>query len=177
MKKTAAGLILFTKIPHKGLVAISSRRGEFDYDEFKPQSYANLYEATAAGGIDSGEQLMDGLLREVEEELGTAATRLIAQYAPQFQSVGFNERTRTTGTDTVSVYTYAVYIPHFPLRLIKPHRSSSGIKFINAEELARTKVFPYEDKLKGAPQNDGSIWMLPDYLEGLKKGFALYSHL
>lgn len=177
MKKTAAGLILFTKIPHKGLVAVLSRRGEFDYENFKPQNYPNLYEATAAGGINSGEQLIEGLLREVEEELGTATAKLIRHYAVQFQSVNYSERTISTDGATISIYTYAVFIPHFPIKLIKPHRSSSGIKAIGIKNLPEIKTFPYEKKKEGAPKDDSSIWMLPDYLDGLKKGFELYKHL
>lgn len=177
MQKTAAGLILFTKVPHKGLVAILSRRGEFDYEKFKPQNYSNLFEVTAGGGIESGEHLNEGLLREVEEELGGSAAKLIRNYTNQFQSVGFNERTISTDGAIIAIYTYAVFIPHFPLNLIKPHRSSSEIKIITLKELPQIKPFPYENKKKGAPRDDKTIWMLPDYLEGLKKGFELYKHL
>jgi hypothetical protein len=174
MQKTAAGLILFTKIPHKGLVAVLSRRGEFDYEEFKPQNYANLYEVTAAGGIDSGEHLIEGLLREVEEELGTATAKLIRHYATQLHNVSFNERVRINGGGTIAVYTYAVYIPHFPLKLIKPHRSSSGLKLITAKDITSIKAFPYEKKHEGALKDDGTIWMLADYLDAIKKGFQLF---
>jgi 8-oxo-dGTP pyrophosphatase MutT (NUDIX family) len=177
MNKTAAGLIIFTKIPKKGLVAILSRRGEFDYEEFKPQNYPNLYEVTAGGGIESGEHLIEGLLREAEEELGSATAKLIRHYAAQLQNVGFYERTISTSGKTISIYTYAVFIPHFPVKLIKPQRSSAGIKIISAKELPSIRPFPYEKKKEGAPKDDGVIWMLPDYLEGIKKGFELYKHL
>ena len=177
MQKTAAGLIIFTKLPHKGLVAILSRRGEFDYEHFKPQNYPNLYEVTAGGGIESGEHLIEGLLREVEEELGSAAAKLIHHYATQFQNVGFHERTISTDGNIISIYTYTVFIPHFPLKLIKPHRSSAGVRTIGAKEVTDIKPFPYEKKKEGAPKDDQTVWMLADYLSGLKKGFDLYKHL
>ncbi len=169
MQKTAAGLIIFTKIPHKGLVAILNRRGEFDYEKFKPEKYQNLYEVTAGGGIDSGEHLIEGLLREVEEELGTAAAKLVKHYAAQFHTVAYT-------TDHKAVYTYAVFIPHFPLTLLKPHRSSAGIRIVTTHDIPKLKAHLITNDRKG-PADDGEIWMFPDQLEGLKRGFELYKHL
>jgi 8-oxo-dGTP pyrophosphatase MutT (NUDIX family) len=169
MQKTAAGLILFTKIPRKGLTAVLSRRGTFDYEKFKPEKYQNLYEVTAGGGIESGEHLIEGLLREVEEELGTATAKLIKHYASQFHTVAYT-------TDHKAVYTYAVFIPHFPLKILKPHRSSAGTLLITKSDIPKLKGHPMNGDRKG-PENDGRIWMFPDQLEGLKRGFKLYEHL
>lgn len=168
MKKTAAGLILFTKDPHKGLVAVLSRRGEFDYEKFKPEKYQNLYEVTAGGGIESGEHLIEGLLREIKEELGTAAAKLIQHYATQFHTIAYTE-------DYKAVYTYAVYIPHFPLNILKPHRSSAGILTVSERDLPTLKAFPINHERQGPSREDKTRWMFPDQLEGLKKGFQLFA--
>ncbi|MDO8601771.1 MAG: NUDIX domain-containing protein [bacterium] len=167
MLKVAAGLFLFTKDPHKGLVAVLSKRGTFDYEKFRPEKYQNLYEATAGGGINSGEHLIEGLLREIEEELGTATAKLIRHYAAKFQNVSYTE-------DQKAVYTYAVYIPHFPLKILKPHRSSAGILLVSAKDIVKLKPFPKNNDRRGPSQDDDTQWMFPDQLEGLKKGFQIF---
>jgi NUDIX domain len=173
MKKTAAGLILFTKDPHKGLVAVLSRRGEFDYEEFKPEVYENLYEASAGGAIESGEHLIQGLLREVEEELGGAAAKLIKHYTTQFHTVAYQEH--NYADYQIAMYTYAVYIPHLPLTILKPHRSSVGLRLITAREVPDIQPIIRNNGRKGPAKDDPIMRMFPDQLEGLKKGFQLFT--
>ncbi len=168
MKRIAAGLILFTKDPRKGLVAVLSKRGHFDYEKFKPEKFPGLYELTASGGIHSGEHLIDGLLREVEEELGNAAAKLIVRYEQQFHQVAHYER------GDLIVYNYAVYIPHFPLVVIHPHRSSDGILVVSAAAAKKIKALDRAHGKQTPMPDDKTIWMFPDQLEGLKKGFTLF---
>lgn len=175
MRKTAAGLILFTKDPHKGLIAILSRRGEFDYEKFRPEKYQNLYDVTAAGGIESGEHLIEGVMREVGEELGSATAKLIKHYASQFHVVAHAEHDYPNYA--VTIYTYAVYIPHFPLPILKPHRSSAGLRSVTIKEMTHIKAFTRNDEKKGPAKDDPTVWMHSDQLEGLKKGFELFKHL
>ncbi len=168
MKKIAAGLFLFTKDPHKGLVAVLSKRGTFDYEKFKPEKYQHLYEVTAGGGIASGEHLIEGLLREVEEELGVPAAKLIKRYTTQFHNVAYIE-------DQKAVYTYAVYIPHFPLKILKPHRSSGGLMIVSKADLPHLKPFPKNHGRTGPNHDDGTKWMFADQLAGLKRAFVMFS--
>lgn len=171
MKKTAAGLIIFTKLPHQGLVAVLSRRGEFDYEKFKPEHYPHVYEVTAGGDIHQGEHLVEGLMREVEEELGSAVAKLIHHYAANLHHVAHEENER------IITYTYAIYVPHFPLAIIKPHRSSGGIKIISIKDLPNLKGFVPDSTKAGKPKEDEAIWIFADQMEGVKKGFDLYKHL
>lgn len=171
MKKTAASLILFTKIPHRGLVAILNKRGSFNYESFKPESYPGFYEPTISGGIESQEHLIEGLLREAEEEMGSEATKLITHYASQLHHVAHRE------TEKISAYTYALFIPHLPLAILKPSRSSAGIRPITEKETKEIKGILSGEYDKRLPPPDGQLWMLSDSLEGLKRAFELYKHL
>lgn len=168
-KKTAVSLILFTKLPHHGLVAILNKRGDFDFEDFEPETYPHIYEATAGGAVDSQEHLIEGLLREVAEEMGGATAKHIKHYAASMQIVARHEN------EKINAYTYALFIPHFPLALLKPHRSSAGIRTISVHDLGKIKsISSIPDYNKKLPPPDGHPWMLADQLEGLKRGFALY---
>ena len=78
MKKRSVGLILVTKIPAEDgsekPAAVLHRRGIWNFEDpsgIKRESYPGCCQVTAHGGLKDNESFLDGLNREVEEELGT----------------------------------------------------------------------------------------------------------
>lgn len=72
MAEKSVGLIVMTEIPHMGLVAVLRERGNFNFEKMAPESWAGGCQVTVHGKLEEGEDFLDALDREINEELGPA---------------------------------------------------------------------------------------------------------
>jgi hypothetical protein len=101
--------------------------------------------------------------------MGLAAAKIVRRYGSQLQCLGRYE------TEEKNVYTYVLFVPHFPLTVLKPHRSSDGLKLVTTKEVPHFKALPRDHARDSQMPDDKTTWMFPDQLEALKKGFKLFS--
>ncbi|MBI2024888.1 MAG: hypothetical protein HYT03_02280 [Candidatus Harrisonbacteria bacterium] len=107
-QKRSVGLVVVTDIPNMGRVAVLNRRGDFNYETMKPESYPGGCQVTVHGKAEENEEITEALKREELEELGELG------YA--FDSNKFIELSRLESEDKLIV-TYGIYVPpeSFPL--------------------------------------------------------------
>lgn len=166
--KQSVGVVLITNLPGKGPCAVLQRRGFWNFEKMKPESWPNGCQVTAHGGVEEGEKLLQALEREAREELGEefvehATLRMFAEDKLQVVFVHENEKR--------SVTTFGMEIPHESLRLIRLQPDSGGLFFVTADDLEEIENLDKFDRLGGVPS--GRIAMFEDEKQAVARAFAL----
>ena len=188
-KKRSVGLVMLTDVPGYGRVAVLQKRGEFNHETMKPESWRGACQVTVHGGFNEGDGYPFGtLLRETGEELSEDFLDALYVYCfgeevdldnpPELDFGKITTEVAVVDTDAQEARTYAMYIddPNV-LMSIRLNASSGGLR------LATEYQIECAHSLKdGFNKDDGVrdrdlIAMFPDELDAVKKAFALFRHI
>jgi len=163
-EKTSVGLVILTEIPEYGLVAVSQRRGKFDVEKMKKESYPGGIQVSAHGHLEDGEDFIDGLYREVGEELGKEVAIRLKDAKDSVLEIN------RVVNDKEEVVTYMVKFPAEFLKEVKLSASTAGLEYISEKDVASISDLKGIDKIEGVA--DGRmIAMFLDEKEAIAKAF------
>jgi hypothetical protein len=165
--KRAAGLIVFTHLPGKGLVAILQKRGEFNDETMLPESFPGGCQLTVWGSVKDDEDYAAALNREIGEETGWVwlADFLIARNEGKAIHL---EEPSSSGAASV----WAAYFPAEKIKQLRLSAASGGIVLLEEKDLVRIHDLKRDfDRSEGVPMR-GTIAMFSDSREMLAKGFV-----
>lgn len=127
MKKRSVGLLVMTEVAGV-LYAVLQRRGEFNFENGKPESWANTCQPTIHGRINVGDEFEKvALWREGFQEGGPNFTEAIMELP--FEGL------HTTEIETEVIKTWVVKAPLEVVKSIRLGPSSGGLRFLNAANL------------------------------------------
>lgn len=172
MKKKSVGLVLLVDMPGEdgGLRALLQRRGRFNFEEGTPESRPGGCQVTAHGKLEEGEDFMKALLREVAEELGTAAALLISGRASELVGVVHQQE----GEGKEEAVTFALKVDSSFVHFIRLGPSTGGFHLVSRAGLGDIQNLRDFDKIDGV-QDTYVIAMFPDEQEAVIKAFARFS--
>ena len=188
-KKRSVGLILIIDVPGYGRVAVLQKRGEFNHETMKPESWPGACQVTVHGGRNDGDSYPYGtLLRETGEELSEDFLDALYVYCfgeevdldnpPELDFKEITTEVAAVDTDTQEARTYAMYVSDpGVLKSIRLNASSGGLRLVT--EFQIECAHSLEDgfnKYDGVRVRD-FIAMFPDELDAIKKAFALFRHI
>ena len=179
--KKSVGLVVMVKMPQEDgseiLMAVLQRRGTFNTEKMKPESYPGCCQVTAHGKLKENEDINRGIFREIEEELGD-------QFVRHFYN-GKHFGTIVHKTEGESVVTFGTVMPIEVLRSIRLGPDSGGLLYVTAEQMSKNnpdlvELVPGEkgsvmDKIKiFGPNHTRTIAMFPDEIEAVRKAFEVF---
>ncbi len=151
------------------LVAILQRRGKIDTENdygFKWQSFPGLCEITSYGKAKLNESPEEALKREMNEELGEKATKIIFESKPE----KIYEKTEEDGD---GVFVWTVLCDKNILKEIKLDVSTEGIEMIRKEDLEKINFANIEQKgMQIKNLDDITIFEIP--VTVLRKAFEIF---
>ena len=166
-KKRSVGLVILTKIPVMGLVAVLQRRGKFNHEkDWGAESFPGACQVTAHGKLEGAESFVEGLHRELAEELGTP-----------FREGVFNEtegiiRLVDDITLEKEVVTYGIVVKPETLNLARFGPSTGGFDFVTRDGAGNIRNLKEFSKTDGVTDLK-TIAMFPDEIEAVQKAFEV----
>jgi hypothetical protein len=160
----SVGLIVMTRIgPEKELFAVLSRRGSRNQEKgWAPESYPGACQVTAHGKLKPDEDSKEGLLREVQEELGDVFRRCVMRHSIDALVEG-------------QKVTYCVLVDSDALNFIRLHPSSGGLEFVKEDQIDDIlDLSHFFTKAEGVDSLE-IIAMFPDEIEALKLAFEKFN--
>ena len=175
--KKSVGLVIMFNIPQEDgnevLMAVLQRRGRFNTEKMKPETYPGCCQVTCHGRVedrDSGGKLSvfhTALIRESIEELGMEFTGMCTQ------DIQLIELTHKTSEE--EVVTYGALVPAERLKLIRLGADSGGLDPITFEVLdSLAEITP--DMKKGGPAFTYTRALFRDEIEAIKKAFEVFGN-
>lgn len=163
--RIVAGLLVMSN-DSDGLFALLQRRGEWEFDESRPESYPFGCQATAAGKLepeDNGDPYA-GMMREVRQELGRDfADYLAASNHPTHLSVWQSPERHATH--------FSVLVQHEALSLIRLHPSTAGlVKFRRGSRIVDLMQFGRDTGVN----ERSTIAAYQEVIEALEVAFIRY---
>ncbi|MDO8668526.1 MAG: NUDIX domain-containing protein [bacterium] len=166
--KKSVGLIVLVEMPNLGLAAALQRRGRYDFEEGKRESWPGGCQVTVHGNLKEGEDFKEALLREAAEELGEVAAGMIYECSVDLVEV-FHLK-----TEEKEVFTFAMKMDFAFVEAIRLGPSTDGLRPVRQDEIADIKdLFSY-GKNAGVPFAN-TIAMFPDEKAALIRAFEFFS--
>jgi len=160
------------------LMAVLQRRGRFNTEKMKLESYPGCCQVTVHGKLNEGEEIMTGLRRETEEELGLFFAETY------FSLCGHYVGTIIHKTSDESVITFGTVMPIDLLRGIRLGPDSGGLVYVNEKRINDQRIIfeiGKDDKdmvpdamKKYGPSEAATIAMFPDEVEAVRKAFEVF---
>lgn len=151
------------------LVALFQRRGKFNTENpegFKWQSFDGLCEITSYGKAEKNESPEKALKREMKEELGKKAAKMILKSKP----VKLYE---TMENDGDKVFVWASLLPKEILKEIKLDISTGGIEIIRKSDLKNIKEEKFSPE-KCSVKNSENITLFEIPVSAIEKAFEIF---
>jgi hypothetical protein len=169
VKKRSVGLILVTKIPAEDgsmkCVAVLHRRGIWNFEDpsgVKRESYPGCSQVTVHGGLKDDESFLDGLDREVGEEIGKDFGNIFDLDLLELTHIN-NEKKE--------IITYCALVEMERIRKIRLAPESGGLDFIDGMQINGQFDSPtvIEDSFKkvGCPPSIRA--MFPDEIKAVRE--------
>jgi hypothetical protein len=149
-------------------VAILQKRGEYNYEERRLETYSGAGQATCHGDLTEDETIEAGMQREVNEELGLVFGNIFFAHKEQ-------RRIEMLGNQTGHNRTSVIFLMRATAEEIQKIRlgpSSGGLVRVEAEDVPRIRQLTPEMK-NGVGKYAGQLFMFPDDIRALEVGFAL----
>lgn len=147
--KRSVGLVILTEIsisdprPQRGtFMAVLQRRGTWNVEKMKSESYPGCLQVTCHGKVEEGETFYSALIRESCEELGEAFTRKCQKDVPLVKLVHHTD-------DEKEVITYGAFVPPEYLRMIRLGPDSGGLDLVPLDEVDEIQELTPDFKEKG----------------------------
>jgi hypothetical protein len=151
------------------LVAILQRRGEFNHETMRPESWPGACQLTVHGKVEEDENEKNTLFRETVEELGQDFV-LGFMIAMSFKMVEIGE----VLTEKKHVQHYAVEVLPDRLKSIRFNASTGGVRIMRYKDLDRIQnLFMGYIKEKGIELRSATA-MFPDEIKAVKKAFEIF---
>ncbi len=166
--KRSVGIIVITKLPGGEFAAVLQRRGVFNFEKMKRESFPGCCQVTAHGGLKDDEDFGPGIIRESTEELGKIFTELYIQNGA-LASIGF-KRDEEGGKEVLTFWLFANF-EH--IKEIRLSPESGGIDILPQSELGSLVEITKAMKENGCPPSVRALF--PDEIEAIKKAFDLVS--
>ncbi|WKZ26684.1 MAG: NUDIX domain-containing protein [Candidatus Paceibacterota bacterium] len=154
-KKRSVGLVVLTKVPEVGVVAVLQRRGKFNPEKLADgkikESYPGGCQVTCHGRVELGDDDEEAaLLREAQEELGLeAAHKLLVQNRGRLVKLVEHRG------DTEDATTFGIFMPDPDfLKLIHLGPSSGGLELLPGSEVGNICHLRDFDKSTGVTDLD-----------------------
>lgn len=166
MKKRAVGLVLTTTLPDGRLVAVLQARGVFNTEKMGPESFPGACQVTAHGGLEEDEGWIEGLLREVGQELGDAVAAMI--------SAARDSIVQLTRTDDgkKEVVTYGLRLCDCTfLRAIRFGPDSGGLRLVTASD-PMVNLRSIEHAKERGVTDHRVIALFPDEMDAVQAALA-----
>lgn len=167
--KRSVGLIVMVKMPNGQLMAVLQRRGTFNHEKMALESFPGCLQVTCHGGLQDGENVVKGLVREVNEELGQ-------DFNDHFSFFG-TELLSEVGDDKKRVTTYGTILP---MELIRDHLrlgpDTGGLVYVPKDMIDQIIEIRPEFKLLG-PEFSRTLAMFPDEIAAVKKAFEIFGEM
>jgi hypothetical protein len=164
--KKSVGIIVITRIPNGELAAVLQRRGVFNFEKTKRESYPGCSQVTAHGGLKEGEGFYDGLIRESLEELGEEFVQLAKNDTELFELVHDNDTEK-------EVITFGAFVAWERIKSIRLLPESGGIDIVPQSEIGSLVEITKDMKETGCSPSIRALF--PDEIEAIKKAFDLVS--
>lgn len=161
--KKSVGIIVITKLPDGEFAAVLQRRGVFNFEKIKRESYPGCCQVTAHGGLKEGEDFQQGLVRESKEELGPEFTNITKGLLKLIHDK----------TDEKEVITYGTFVAWERVQQIRLSPESGGIDILPQSELGSLVEITKDMKETGCSPSIRALF--PDEIEAVKKAFDLVS--
>jgi len=161
--KRSVGIIVITKLPGGEFAAVLQRRGVFNFEKMKRESFPGCCQVTAHGGLKEGEDFQQGLVRESVEELGP-------DFSIQIKGLQKLSHDETTEKEVI---TYGTFVTWERIRQIRLSPESGGIDILPQSELGTLVEITKDMKETGCPPSIRALF--PDEIEAIKKAFDLVS--
>lgn len=161
------GLIVVTLIENgaggEEKAAVLQRRGTYNFEKRKPESYPGGCQLTVTGKIERSESPSQALEREIGEELGREFRQNFFERDVTSKLLFFGE----TGERAV----WGTFLCVSTLRQVTLHPSSGGFVLVSERGLQRVKDLSKCNKGRGV-RRQNQIAMFSDELEFVKLAFA-----
>jgi len=167
-KEKGAGLIVLVTDIDGQTVAIGQKRGAYSTErEMRPSLFAGVTQVTCHGKLNASETPVAGLMRELEEELGS-------HFADYVKKIG--EKTGLTELVTLvnekkEMTTFGCFVSLESLDWIRLGPSSGGLVKIHRGDLPNVRITNKEMMTAGAPLE--GITMFDDELKAVKLAYEL----
>lgn len=165
-KKRSVGLIVTTTEEYKPeQKAFLQIRGLYNVEKGFPESWPGGCQVTVHGGCNPLEDDFVALYREIEEELGLEAARILKEYMDTLSMT----KIFTHEDEKKVVTTFAIRVPDlFFLKAVRLHASSGGIRIVTKEDIPNIQDLTKFNRVEGVFDRR-VVAMFPDELEALKK--------
>ncbi len=167
--KRSVGLIVFMHLPPFGLVAILQKRGKFNDETMRPESYPGGCQTTVWGSAKDGESLDEALNREINEEAGRR-WRVSFRFARLGKRRAIHLENPAISGGNVSVW--AIYLSAEKIKTLRLSPATGGIIPITEEQLPFILDLNANYTRDAGVRNAEIIAMFADSKEILKRGFA-----
>lgn len=181
MKKRAVALVVLTDIPEIGCVAVLQKRGEFNHEKMRSESYPGGCQLTVHGGLKPDESVVEGLLRESHEEMGHDFEQMLSRLIgnPDVFEVVM-ENTILNGVALVNhaedesseIFNFAVRLPYRFLNDVRLGPSSGGICLVRQEDVKGIVDLRSFNKVEGV-NSRSIVAMFPDAKKAVQKAFEV----
>ena len=168
-KKKAVGLQLLSRDATGELSAILQVRGKWDKEKNMPESYPGACQVTVHGGLEQGEDFMQALFRETEEELGNEMRPVVENL---FRTGKLQELVNFETPEKQTI-TYGAIVEKNILNILFSRSKSpsfGGFKLIQSNQVDKIVDLRTLNKEIGVTDKN-IIAMFPDEKESLRLAF------
>lgn len=168
IKKRSVGIQLLGKNKDGGLVALLQIRAKWNAEKNAPESWPGMCQVTAHGKLEEGEDFMQALFREVQEELGSemlSAVKKLSETGNLKELINYEKPEK-------HVITYgAIVEENIWKNMVNREKKASfgGFKVIKPNDVKKIVDLKHIDRNAGV--TDDTIAMFPDEKEAVKMAF------
>ena len=173
-KEKIVGLQIFTNLLDKGKVAILQRRGTYDFEKMKDETWPGGFQITAIGrATDPKEFFLNVLYDEVKGELGQYIADIVIAEKNKLgdQKLFDGIVVRGDTEKEVKIYGFGLRWPEVK-KHFKLHVSTGGLGYVAEANVSKIKNLLDFDKEKGVPDLR-TIAMFPEEKEAVEKGLQI----
>jgi 8-oxo-dGTP pyrophosphatase MutT (NUDIX family) len=163
----STGIVLLTDLGDGIMRAILQKRGEYDFEKMRPESWPGGTQVTVNGGIDESEEPLQALIREVSEELGRT---FVPHIHDLIDSGNLKELIRYDDGQGFFRIFYGGVIDKKCLKDLALAPATGGLIFITKEEIPTLKNIRDFDRTKGISDRTTHA-LFPEDIEAVKKAF------
>lgn len=172
-QKKSVGIQLMGRNSQNKIVAILQVRSAWNEEKNSPETWPGACQVTAHGKLEKDENFLQGLLRELKEELGEELEEIVKKSADEKKLIELvNEE-----TPEKHVITYGIIIEDKTMENLlskNTSRSFGGFKVITEKEINEIVDIKNIDKVVGVT-DPKIIAMFPDEKEALTMAFNKFS--
>lgn len=167
MPKRGVGLVVCTNFKEHGLVAVLQRRGFWNFGKLGAESFRGLTQVTCHGRLKENEEMEDGLLREMKEELGSEFAATVWGLKDRLRQVAYNP-----GPEEVE--TFGIFLPDASvLSTIRLEPGTGGLILLRPDD--PIEVVDRDKKHHLIPID--RVLMFDDEMKAVQKAFGLYANV